>query len=293
MTKREVNVQYVIEVVDLALAVIEMLSLSNDGPEQASALARRLNVSRGRVFRILKTLENRNYVVYDVKTRGYSLGLKLLEIGERARSGIDLRKVAQPYLQNLARATGDVAQLLVLRSGSAVCIDRYQGSDVWEGAAPVGLPLPLHVGASPKLLLAFLPSLERDRLVESLELTPLTPNSITDRKELYRRLVEIRSLGYSIDEQEYVQGVYAVGAPVRDRSGAVVAGITISTPSRHWSEKYKRELISLVTDAARKLSEQLGFEAPKDQRRLAFTEQAPTSKTDLDSEDASPIDQKV
>lgn len=290
MAKREVNSRYIIEVVDLALAVMEMLSRSSDGPEQASALARRLNVNRGRVFRILKTLENRNYVVYDVKTRGYSLGLKLLEIGERARSGIDIRKVAEPYLQELARKTGDVAQLLVLRSGAAVCIDRYQGSDVWEGAAPVGLPLPLHVGASPKLLLAFLPSLERNRLVESLELTPLTPNSITDRKELYRRLVEIRSLGYSIDEQEYVQGVYAVGAPVRDRGGAVVAGITISTPSNRWSEEYKRELISLITDAARRVSEKLGFEAPEDQHRLAYTEEAQTLKPDLASEDAPSIE---
>jgi len=251
--------QYAINALDAALDVIEGLLAAGDRPLRASDLARRLDLNRSRAFRILKTLERRGYVESDPETQGYRLGLKFLEIGARVRERINLRRVAEPVLMELARDTGDVAHLLVLHGRSAVCIDRYQGDHMLQVAAPIGRPLPLHVGASPKILLAYLPEPVRERLIREIELTPFTPNTITDRDELRRCLEQIRAQGYAVDEEDFEIGVYAVGAPVRDHTGRVVAGVTVTTPASRYSPQRRQELIAMVVEAAGKISARLGW----------------------------------
>jgi IclR family KDG regulon transcriptional repressor len=253
------STEYTIDIVDVTIDLIESLLEKGSKAQGVSDIARQLGITRSRAFRILKTLEARGYVDFDSESQAYRLGLKLLEVGEGVREQLDVRRVAEPFLRELARRTGDVAHLLVLRNEAAVCIDRYQGSYSLQGAAPIGVPLPLHIGASPKLLLAYLPEPERVRLIEEIELVPLTPNTITDRQELRRRLEEIRSQGYSIDNQDYEIGIHAVGAPVRDHTGTVVAGVTVTTPAARWDETREQNLIGLTVQTAAQISERLCY----------------------------------
>jgi DNA-binding IclR family transcriptional regulator len=248
---------YKIEILDLAIDVMETLLKSDGRPQGASEIGRQLNVTRSRAFRILKTLEARRYVDFDPATQGYRLGLKVLEMGEAVRQQIDIRRIAEPYLRDLARETGDVAHLLVLRGDFAVCIDRHQGGFSLQGAAPIGVPIPLHVGASPKLLLAFMPEHEREQLLKGYDLVSLTPYTIVDHDELCQRLTEIREQGFSIDNQEYEVGVNAVAAPIRNHRGDVIAGITITSPTPRWDESRKHMLVRLATDAASEISQRL------------------------------------
>jgi len=157
----------------------------------------------------------------------------------------------------LAKDTGDVAQILVLRGHNAVCIDSYRGDHRLQVAAPIGQPLPLHIGASPKILLACLPEQERERILQDIELTRFTPNTITDRDELRRCLEKIRTQGYAVDEEDFEVGGYGVGAPVHGRNGHVVAGITVSLPASRYSPQRRQELIEMVKNAAGRVSARL------------------------------------
>jgi len=251
--------RYTIEILDVTLDVIEYLLAAGGEPQRPSQLSRQLGIHRSRVFRVLKTLERRGYVEADPQTRGYQLGLRFLEIGEQVRERLNLRHVAEPILMELAQKTGDVAHLLVLYEHSAVCIDRYQGHHRLQVAAPIGQRLPLHIGASPKTLLAYLPGQERERIIREIELTPFTANTITDCDQLRRRLKKIRTQGYEVDEEDFEIGVYAVGAPVRDHSGRVVAGITVTTPDVRYSPERREQLIQLVVGCAQRISANLGY----------------------------------
>ena len=248
---------YVIDVVDVALNVIECL---NDESKSygASELARKLGINRTRVFRILKTLELRGYVDYDPDTEAYRLGVKFLHIGENVRERLDLRREAEPVLIELARQTGDSAHLLILQGDHAVTIDRRQGENRLQVASPIGQSVPLYAGASPKILLAYLPEAERERIIRSTKFELFTDNTIRDADELRRCIERIRREGYVVDEQDYERGVYAIGAPVRDNTGRVVAGISITTPETRYSSARRQELIPLVIEAAQKLSQKLG-----------------------------------
>jgi IclR family KDG regulon transcriptional repressor len=250
--------KYTIEVLDVTLDVIEYLAASGQEPQRHAEIARQLGIHRNRAFRILKTLEERGYVEANSETRGYQLGLKFLEVGELVHERLDVGRVADRILMELAKKTGDVAQLLVLYRHSAVCIDSYRGDHRLQVAAPIGQPLPLHIGASPKILLAHLPEQDRERILQSIELTRFTPNTITDRDELRHCLDEIRAQGYAVDEEDFEVGVYAVGAPVRDHCGRVVASITVTTPESRYSPQRRQELIEMVTNAASRVSARLG-----------------------------------
>ncbi|MBL7065649.1 MAG: IclR family transcriptional regulator [Anaerolineae bacterium] len=251
--------QYTIEVLDVALDVVECLLAAEGEPQRPGEIACQLGINRSRAFRILKTLERRGYVESDPQAQGYRLGLKFFEIGEQVRERLELRRVAEPVLMELAQNTGDVAHLLVLYGHSAACVDRYQGDHMLQVAAPIGQPLPLHIGASPKVLLAHLPENERERIIQEIELTPFTPNTITDHDELRRCLEEVRTQGYAVDEEDFEIGVYAVGAPVRDHNGCVVAGVTVTTPESRYSPQRCQELIKMVVDAANRISARLGW----------------------------------
>lgn len=253
------KVDYSISIVNVTIDLMEFLLSSGRKPRSVSEISRHLQITRSRVFRILKTLEARGYVEVDKENQGYRLGLKLLEMGEGVREFIDLRRIAEPFLRELAQKTGDVALLVVLRNNVAVCIDRYQGSFSLQGGTQIGVPLPLHVGASPKLLLANLAESEREKLIGEMELTPYTPFTITNPDELRLRIKEILNQGYSIDIEDFEIGINAIGAPVRDHRGNVLAGVTLTTPAARWNEARKQELVEIIIETANQISERLKF----------------------------------
>jgi DNA-binding IclR family transcriptional regulator len=254
------NDRYVIDILDVALNVIDVMASSEQESFSPAALARQFNINRSRMFRILKTLERRAFVEYDPKTETYKLGLKFLSLSENIRGRLNLRREAEDVLKNLAAETGDSAHLIVLNGNSAIVVDRYLGDNMLQVAAPIGEILPLHIGGSPKLLLAFLPDSERECILSEIELHPYTPNTITNLNALRKTLNEIRRVGYSVDEQDFEVGVYAFAAPVRDHNGNVIAGITITTPASRYSPERGEELIHIVVSAAQKLSKRLGYQ---------------------------------
>jgi len=252
--------QYIIDILDVALDVIEGMLQNEPDFQRVSDLAKQLDINRSRVYRILKTLEQRGYVDFDPHSQGYQLGLKFVSIAEGILGRIDLRREAEPILNELAQETGDVAHLMVLYGHSAVCIQRFQGDHMLQVATPIGKPLPLHIGASPKLLLAYLPKDERENIIEQMDLIPFTPNTIKSKDQLRRCLEEIRANGYVVDEQDFECGVYAIGAPVMDHNRCVVAGITLTTPESRYKPQIRDKLIQEVVKAAKKLSGRLGYQ---------------------------------
>jgi DNA-binding IclR family transcriptional regulator len=252
--------RYVIEILDVALNIIDTMAFNPEESRSPSDLARQFNLNRSRTFRILKTLERRGFVDYDPQLETYRLGMKFLTIGNTVRDRISLRREAEAVLKGLAAETGDCAYLIVSSGSAAIVVDRYAGDNMLQLSAPIGTLLPLHVGAAPKILLAYMAVDQRERLLDKMEMTRYTPRTITEKGALKKYLEEIRRTGYAVDEQDFEVGAYAFGAPVYDHDATVVAGLSITTPSARYSAERRKELIRLVMAAARKLSAQLGHQ---------------------------------
>jgi IclR family acetate operon transcriptional repressor len=224
-----------------------------------SELSRMTGMQKNRVWRILTTLVRRGYVLQDEETQKYSLGPGFLILGETFRNRFDLRRASAPLMDELAEVSGDAVHLDIIYGQEAVLIDRRLGSHGVQVTGPIGEGIPLYLGASPKIHLAYLPERERKKLLDELRIVPLTANSVRTREMLEGQLEEIRRLGYWVSEEDYEIGSNEVAAPVFDHTGRVVAGLGIAIPRARYTPERRDRTIQLVVDAARGLSEKLGY----------------------------------
>jgi DNA-binding IclR family transcriptional regulator len=269
--------------VDAALDVAESFLSSPGGISGVTDIARQTGLQKNRVWRILNTLVARGYVQQDVRTGQYSLGPGFLVLGEAFRDRLDLRRLAQPLLSEMADVTGDAAFLFVPFGRAAVCTDMRTGRHTVQALASLGESIPLHIGASPKVLLAFKSQSQRAEIMGTMGLERYTPATITDRGELLEEIDRIRANGYCVAEDDYELGANAVGAPVRDHTGQVVAALSLAVPHIRYDEQRRQQSIGLVLAASMRLSQMLGFSAPFARRERGATDTGSQTSEDADS----------
>ena len=188
----------------------------------------------------------------------FGLGLWLMELGSLVGSRIDLRSAASSELNDLQRATGLTAFLTVLHGHQATCIDRLPGSNVDVLALRLGGVLPLCCGAGPRTLLAFLSPQEQERYLAGAPFEARTTHSLTSASALRDDVERTRREGYVVSMEDVTLGVAAIGAPVFDSSGHVVAAVSVAGLRHEFEGERELRLASIVKSTARRISAALG-----------------------------------
>lgn len=240
-----------------ALRLMESLAEAERGLGLVE-LSRKLGMNKTVVYRILATLLQCGYVVRDESGR-YSLSLKAFELGAAVVSRIGLREAAIGPMSDLARQCGETINLAVLDGSEAVYIDRVECAEPLRAVLRVGKRVPLHCTALGKVLLAYQPPDERERIVTDLTLERFTPRTITDRDRLRLELARVREAGFSLDDEEHIPGVRCLGAPVFGQHGEVVAALSIAGPSVRLSREGIAGFANALKAAALTASRGLGY----------------------------------
>lgn len=226
----------------------------------ASEIAEMAGMPLSTAFRLLHTLTVHRFLDYDPVTKKYRLGLKLLELGHLVNQQLDIVELAMPILTSLSHETKETAHLSIRDGDEGLFVAKVEGPQSLRTHTPLGTRVPLHAGASMKTILAFLPDEEiAAYLGKSPTLPAVTAQTETDAQRLYEDLMQIRERGFAISKSEQTEGAAGVGAPVRDHSGQVVGGITISGPEPRFTDETIAHFANLVLDAAAKLSAGLGY----------------------------------
>ena len=229
-------------------------------PELSLAeLTREVDAHKSSVFRVLTTLEVAGFVEKDPRSGRYRLGLKILDLAGRVWGRNDIRQVASPYMEDLARETGEIIHLAVLDGSDIVYLEKKgpaQGQALTV-ATRIGGRNPAYASSMGKVLLADLPDGEVRKIVGRGKLTVLTPNTITEMPRLLEELERIRKQGYGMDNEETFPGVRCVGAPIRDASGKVIAAVSVTVPIQRMGDERVRELWRMLTHTARMISERV------------------------------------
>ena len=243
--------------VDRALRVLT--SFPSDGQDVSlRELSAAVGIESSVVYRILYTLAEHGVVTKNPSTRRYALGPRLLELASRGPH-LDLRRKALPAMERLARETGESALLLVCSEGAAVCVEGVEEVDSpIRYTARIGNRIPLHVGAGPKVLLAFRPEAEIDAYLRG-PLQRFTANTLTNPKRVRAELAKIRAQGYATSHGEKDLGVTAISAPIRNHSGSVVATLTLAGPDVHLPAGRVQTLTKVVVETANAVAQELGF----------------------------------
>ncbi|MBC7189577.1 IclR family transcriptional regulator [Candidatus Aerophobetes bacterium] len=255
--KKPSTKRYKVHSLERGLDIIEVLSDGAAG-KSLTEISRQAGFNLSTTHRILDALKSRGYVEQNPKTLKYRLTLKFFEIGNGVVRHLNLREEAVPILVSLAEKTGEAAYLIVLDNDEALCLERIDGHHYIQVLfLKVGGRMPLNIGAGPRVLLAHLPDKEIERIIKEKGLACWTKNSITDPEKLKEDLKKIREQGYALSFEDVTEGAAALGAPVKNWEGKVIAAISISGLSSHFAEEKLPPLIDAVKNAAEKLSQRL------------------------------------
>jgi DNA-binding IclR family transcriptional regulator len=198
-----------------------LLAFSVERPRHsAESLAEQIKLPLSSTYRYLAILREAELI--DEDGRGsFVLAPRVIGLAQAARSGTDLAAIARPFMKRLAQDSGETV-ILIKRSGDrAICIERAESSSHIRLTFEVGTALPLHRGASPKLLLAYLsPADCAKTLDEAVERDPVFAS---ERKALVRELGIIREQGWAESRAEITQHVYAAAVGVFDATGVIAA----------------------------------------------------------------------
>jgi IclR family transcriptional regulator, KDG regulon repressor len=256
MVRREKS-NYIIQAVAHALDVLEQFH--GDAELGVTELSKRLRLHKNNVFRILATLESRGYIEQNRSTENYRLGTRCLQMGQSYIQHMGLLRQARPIMADVVKACHESAYVTVMRKGKVVPLDMVESDQPVRIVSHIGEALPLYCTASGKIHLAFEPADEIQRnFPEGLE--RYTENTIVDRRILVEQLKEVATIGYALENGEYLADVRTIAVPIRDYTRTVVGSLAVSGPAyRIPSERIEKELSPLVLNAGRELSVRLGY----------------------------------
>lgn len=223
----------------------------------------RLRFSQSKTYRLVRALVHYGLLETPNGSGEYSLGMNALRLGLLAQQKFNIAGVALPFMRELSRLTKETVHLTSVHGNKAFCLERVESEEaVRYSLFTPGASLPLHAGASSKVLLAFLPEAEWEAIIAGEELARFTPQTIIDRRILKAQLKEIRARGYAFSDQEVDRGVRAVAAPIVNPRGELLAGLTVAGPAYRITKKKVQSLGRLVIRYAGKIAAQLQAPLP-------------------------------
>ena len=229
----------------LAKGLRVLQAFTTETPELTLAeVARRSELDNATAFRMLNTLVMLGFVEKVPNSRDFRLTTKCLDLGFNALARSELRTLARPILRSLVGEVNEAASVCVLEGAEVLYVERMQAGLTRLGVeSRIGTRLPAYASAVGQAILAFLPRETQIRVLESAPRVKLTERTLTDMDDLLRRLDEIRACGYVVSEQEVVNGVRVIAAPIVDVDGVPGASASVA------AQAYRMPLESFVEQA--------------------------------------------
>ncbi|WP_139315031.1 IclR family transcriptional regulator, partial [Vibrio panuliri] len=230
-----------------AFKVIDAIAL---GHRQLKDICIYLDLPKSTVHRILQGLIEARYI-REVHGIGLVLGTKMIQLGIRAQQDMPLKEIARPYLHQLAELTLDTVHLGIKDEDEVFYLDKIPGKRQIQMRSQIGDRLPLAGTGLGKALMLDMPKTEWRRLILSQK--DLDIDVMMKRMELYSK----NNFSYDLEDNDDL--VRCVSIPIRNKYGNIIAAISVTSIKEYMSDDRMKELIPIITDYCRKISEQLNY----------------------------------
>ncbi|NMO98083.1 IclR family transcriptional regulator [Paenibacillus lemnae] len=226
---------------------LDILMCFTKGSELAlTEIASQIGLHKSTVHRLMTTLEDRGFVVRDSRSDKYRLGLKIWELSTHLSHSDDPAVLLLPAMESLRDRLGETVSLYLRDGGERIRIQAVQSNQAIRRVAQVGARLPLYVGASSKVLVAFAAESDQEEILNAAD----WPDTVD--KDTYRaQLADIMEQGYAISIEEREPGAVAVSVPVMDHNGRIAAALSVSGPVSRLSAETLRDFAPVLKESAR------------------------------------------
>jgi DNA-binding IclR family transcriptional regulator len=243
---------------------VNLIRRSAEHPLTLTEAADVLGVHKSTALRILRTLEEARFV-RKTGAGTYVFGSGLIELSELALGSMDLRQFAAMHLRELQRQTGHTVHLAQLTGDEIIYIEKVDSPafDAVKLPSRVGRAVSLYASAVGKVILAYLPQAERDRLLAHVDYQKFTETTFADRESLDAELERIVERGWATDNGEHDAYVMCVAAPIRDSRGRVIAAVSITAIEVIATLDQLVEQVPQLLETAMLISKELGYSHAK------------------------------
>jgi IclR family transcriptional regulator, KDG regulon repressor len=217
MTKR-----YQAPIVKKAFDILKAISRSEKGL-RISDISLDLDISKSTVHGITAALEEQGAIIRNKDSKRYTIGLTLMELGKAAYERVDITNAARPAMENLMEQCGESVFLGIRNAHHVTVIDIVESRKDFKISSPIGTALPFLAGAVGKAFLSAMPASEAAAYLNTHPLPRFTDRTIVDPAAYLAELKTVRSLGYALDDEEYIAGVRAVAVCLTARGGHLPA----------------------------------------------------------------------
>lgn len=246
MEDQKLTVRAVERAMDVLLCFSEKRELS------LTEISSKVGLHKSTVHRLLASLEGKGFVVRDSDTDKYHLGIRIWELAASIDPTDNPALLFLPEMEKLRDAIGETVTLYIRDGMERIRIQAVQSRQAIRRVAEVGARLPLYVGASSKVLLAFADEEVRRSIIED----PRWPTSI-DTASYLEQLEEIRKAGYATSIEEREPGAAAVAAPIISRSGQLAAALSVSGPTNRLTMQLMKEIAPKIIESAQLMGKML------------------------------------
>lgn len=241
---------------------LRLLHLFSESPrgltaKQVAGLSR-LPVST--VHRFLANLVTSGFLSCD-GDGSYHLGIACFAIGQAAVGQLDIRRLSLPYLKELNQQTRETIHLTVRHGLAAVYVEKLDSPEPLRIHSRIGAAVPLYCSAVGKVMLAYTPEEERERILPELTIKRLTQNTVGNLQELRAELYRVHKNGYACDLEENEMHIRCLAAPIWDHTGSVQSSVSITAPTVRMPVTRLRQLAPLIQSAGLQISRELGYRA--------------------------------
>ena len=238
---------------------MDILKLFRENPKlNLNEIVELSGIPKTSVYRMLGSLEQMEFLKKDDYGK-YELGLIFMEFGQLVKERMDIRKIALPTMYFLRDEVNEAVNLIIKEGNEAIYIEKLDTLQPVRVYTKIGRRAPLYGGACPRIILAYLPEVEREKYIDEVELVAFGFGTITDKNNLREVLKKDRQNGYSVSHSELQDYSSAVAAPIFDSSNNIVASISLVGPSMRFQEEHLAKLIDAVKIGAKEISLQLGW----------------------------------
>lgn len=243
--------------------IFDLLASSAYGLSQAQ-ICQQLGLPKATVSRMINRLGELGYLEQNQDRGLYSLGAKLLTLGNLVNKRLDIAVIASSHLEDLSREINEMVKLSIMRSGTIYPLRSFESSKAMRITMDSGTVYPPYIGAAAKLLLALTDEGHSycEKILPQVELEAWSPFSIKDKRILMDLLKEIREKNVAFDMQEESEGIYAIAMPVLNSSGQVIAAVSI--PFFGDFESKKEKYYPMLKKCTENISLSMGYKQGED-----------------------------
>lgn len=241
-----------------ALDIIDVFDYDNR-ELTAQELSQRTGIPLSTLYRLIKDLETRGYLKYNSQQATYGLGMRFFELGCVVEQQIELPEICGPIMRQLSEQFDATIMLTAVYRNEVICLEVIQSRRILRLAMERGSRLPFYAGAGSKILMAFLPESEIDKLLAQQPIVAFTSHTLTDPTAFKLQLAQIREQGYALSDQEMNPGAVGIATPIYNAQREVVAGLTMAGPSSLLVKERYPEYVEVLQLAAEECSARLGY----------------------------------